>query len=181
MAKLDNQVDRLTKLIKDLLDVTKVSEGQLHLTIEKFSVEELIDNMVEEMQRTARQHTIRLTVSKLPAISGDKERIGQVLTNLLSNAIKYSPRANEILVDAKHEEGKIIISVTDFGIGMSQGTVARLFERFFRSDNPMARSYPGLGLGLYISMEIMKRHKGTITVKSEKDKGSTFTMMLPTE
>ena len=181
MAKLDNQVDRLTKLIKDLLDVTKVSEGQLHLTIEKFSVEELIDNMVEEMQRTARQHTIRLTVSKLPAISGDKERIGQVLTNLLSNAIKYSPKSNEILVNAKHEENKIVISVTDFGIGMSQGTVSRLFERFFRSDNPMARSYPGLGLGLYISMEIMKRHKGTITVKSEKDKGSTFTMMLPTE
>ena len=152
----------------------------MHLTTESFSIEQLTKDIVEEMQRTTRQHKIKLIIESLPGeITADKERIGQVLTNLLSNAIKYSPGSEEVLVTARTENGKISISVQDFGIGMSPGTVARLFERFFRSDNPSVRSFPGLGLGLFISMEIMKRHGGTITVKSEKEKGSTFTMILP--
>ena len=179
MSKLDGQVDRLTKLIKDLLDVTKVSEGQLDLTTEVFSIEKMTQNMVEEMQRTTRQHRVILNLNAMAEVTGDQERLGQVLTNLLSNAIKYSPESKDVLVDARDEGGKIIISVQDFGIGMSPGTLEKLFARFFRSDNPSVRSYPGLGLGLYISMEIMKRHGGTITVQSERGKGSIFTMILP--
>ncbi len=179
MSKLDSQVDRLTGLIKNLLDVTKVSEGQLELTTEAFSIEAMTKEIVEEMQRTTRQQEIKLFITPLPEIVGDKERIGQVLTNLLSNAIKYSTAEKEIRVKTNFEDGKAFISVQDFGIGMSAGTLSRLFERFFRSDNPSVRSYPGLGLGLFISMEIMKRHKGTITVQSEKGKGSIFTMILP--
>ncbi len=179
MHKLDKQVDRLGKLIKDLLDVTKVSEGQLHLATESLNLEKMIQNMVEEMQRTTRQHNITLNMSKLPEVNGDIERLSQVLSNLLSNAIKYSPEAKEVLVNARYEDGKVAISVQDFGIGMSKGTIEKLFARFFRSDNPSVRSYPGLGLGLFISMEIMKRHRGTITVESEQGKGSLFTMILP--
>ena len=179
MNKLDRQVDRLTNLIKDLLDVTKVSEGQLHLKKELFSIEDLTTEVVEEMQRTSRQHAIKLSLAKLPDVTGDKERIGQVLTNLVSNAIKYSPDSNRIEVVANCNDGQIAISVRDFGIGMTDNTLSRLFQRFYRSDNPSVLSYPGLGLGLFISMEIMKRHQGSISVKSEKGKGSTFTMHLP--
>lgn len=179
MEKLDGQVNRLTNLIKDLLDVTKITEGQLQLTRKSFSIADMTKNMAEEMQRTTRQHTIKLNLTSLPLVIGDEERLGQVLTNLLSNAIKYSPESKEVMLKAKFEEGKIYISVQDFGIGMSPGTKDKLFARFFRSDNPSVRSYPGLGLGLFISMEIMKRHNGTISVQSEKGKGSTFTMILP--
>ena len=179
MSKLDSQVDRLTKLIRDLLDVTKVSEGQLHLVTRPFNLAETIKNTAEEMQRTTRSHTIRLSITELPEIVGDEERISQVIVNMMSNAIKYSPEAKEVFVTAKYEDGKVSVSVQDFGIGMSAGTLEKLFARFFRSDNPSVRSFPGLGLGLFISMEIMKRHGGTIAVQSEKGKGSLFTMILP--
>ncbi len=179
MSKLDNQVNRLTKLIKDLLDVTKVSEGQLHLTRQPFSITELIKNIVEDMQHTARLQRINVAMAALPDVVGDEERLGQVLTNLISNAIKYSGESKEILVNAWFEDNKVMISVQDFGIGMSPGTLDKLFARFFRSDNPAVRSHPGLGLGLFISMEIMRRHGGTITAQSEKEKGSVFTMILP--
>ena len=98
---------------------------------------------------------------------------------MMSNAIKYSPESKDVMVTAKHEDNKICISVQDFGLGMSPSTLEKLFGRFFRSDNPTVRSYPGLGLGLFISMEIMKRHGGTIAVESEKGRGSVFTMILP--
>ena len=179
MEKLDGQVNRLTNLIKDLLDVTKVTEGQLRLIEKSFSIADMTKNMVEEMQRTTRQHRIKLSLASLPNVTGDEERLGQVLANLLSNAIKYSPDSKDVLIEAKYEDNKIVISVQDFGIGMSKATVNKLFTRFFRSDNPSVRSYPGLGLGLFISMEIMKRHSGTISVQSEKGKGSVFTMILP--
>ncbi len=179
MGKLDKQVDRLTNLIKDLLDVTKISEGQLELNKETINFTELIRNVTEEMQRTTRNHKINVTASTLPMITGDKERLGQVLTNLLSNAIKYSPNAADISVNTFIKNNEIHISVQDFGIGMTAGTQARLFERFYRSEDATTRSFPGLGLGLYISLQIMKRHGGRIEVKSEKEKGSVFTMILP--
>lgn len=179
MGKLDTQVDRLTNLIKDLLDVTKISEGQLHLTTTGFNMEAMIQDVAEDMQRTTRQHKISVSVSSLPEVTGDKERLAQVLVNMLSNAIKYSPGAKEVAVKAAFEDNAVRISVQDFGIGMSPGTLEKLFARFFRSDNPSVRSFPGLGLGLYISMEIMKRHGGTISVESERGKGSIFTMILP--
>ncbi len=151
MSKMDKQIDRLTKLIKDLLDVTKVSEGQLHLTRETINLEELIKNITEEMQRTTRQHQIRLELSALPLVTGDKERLGQVLSNLLSNAIKYSPDSEDITVFTSTENNNIFISVRDKGIGMSENTLSRIFERFFRSSDPSVHSFPGLGLGLFIS------------------------------
>ncbi|MDQ2753681.1 MAG: HAMP domain-containing histidine kinase, partial [Bacteroidota bacterium] len=181
MSKLDGQVDRLTKLISDLLDVTKVSEGVLQLTMESVNVSELIKNTTEEIQRTTRGHNIKLIMEPLPEVCGDKERLGQVLTNLLSNAIKYSTDKEDILVKATDENGNVKISVLDSGIGMSPSTVAKLFTRFFRSDNPTIQSYPDLGLGLFISMEIMRRHKGTILVQSEPGKGSVFTIILPSK
>ncbi|MGH7203187.1 MAG: sensor histidine kinase [Candidatus Levyibacteriota bacterium] len=106
---------------------------------------------------------------------GDKERIGQVLTNLISNAIKYSPHATKIVIDIS-----AAACVKDFGIGMSKNAQEKVFERFYRASGPNNQTFPGLGLGLYISSEIIKRLGGRIWVESVKGKGSTFCFTLPT-
>ena len=179
VAKMDNQVDRLTKLIKDLLDVTTINEGQLKLREETYDVNELIKSMCEEVQRTSPKHKIVMSLQPVPLIVGDKERITQVLVNILSNAVKYSPDADKIIVSSKTEEDKVVICVEDFGIGIPKAVQSKIFERFFRVSDPSANTYPGLGLGLFISAEIIKRHGGVLTVQSKKNIGSTFCIVLP--
>ena len=179
MTRLNGQVDRLTSLINYMLDTTRITAGQLLLLEETVDVSEIVKSSVEEMQRTTERHRIVLHPSPLPLVVGDKERLMQVLINLLSNAIKYSPYNTDVIVKTSFQNNQINVSIQDFGLGMSAGTLTRIFQRFFRSDNPTVHTYPGLGLGLYISKEIMKRHNGNITVKSKRGKGSEFTMMLP--
>jgi len=177
--KLNNQVSRLTKLTKDLLDVTGISQGLVQLRKEIFDIHQLILATVEELQVTT---TIRLIVeadSQLPRVRGDRERIGQVLTNLLSNAIKYAQGTGEIIIRAGAAAKHLWISVQDFGMGMSTESLKKIFDRFYRLDDPSSVRLPGVGLGLYISSEIVRRHGGEITVSSEKEKGSIFTVHLP--
>jgi signal transduction histidine kinase len=102
-----------------------------------------------------------------------------VLVNLLSNAIKYSPESAEVHIHMKISEETVQIIVQDFGIGMSTDTLEKVFDRFYRSNDPLVSQRPGLGLGLYIAADIVRRHGGSITVNSEKGKGSVFTVMLP--
>jgi signal transduction histidine kinase len=109
---------------------------------------------------------------------GDRDRIGQVLINLMTNAIKYSPQAEKIVVKTMCEQGSIITSVQDFGIGIPGEMQQRVFERFFRVEGDARTTFPGLGLGLYISAEIVKRHRGAIWVESEEGKGTTISFSL---
>jgi signal transduction histidine kinase len=104
-----------------------------------------------------------------------------VLTNLITNAIKYSPVADRIIISTNTEGDKIKCCVQDFGIGIPEAEQSKLFTRFFRVTNDSTNTYPGLGLGLYISSEIIKRHSGSIEFKSEEGKGSTFCFSLPLE
>ncbi len=184
MSRLNGQVDRLTSLIINLLDTTKIFEGRMDLFTEEIDIGELLKETIEDIKHTSAYHIIRLTTEPSLRLIGDKKRIGQVFTNLLSNAIKYTPAGYppvtaDILVNAVYEDREIKISFQDYGIGMSSGTLIHLFQRFFRSDNPEHHTYPGLGLGLYISKQIISRHGGDITVISKKGKGSTFTITLP--
>jgi signal transduction histidine kinase len=112
-------------------------------------------------------------------ISADKLRLGQVLTNLLSNAIKYSPDADRIVVKTAVTNETVTLCVHDFGMGIPQDKQARLFERFYRVEESAQQAVPGLGLGLYISAEIVKQHGGTMRGESEPGKGSTFCFTLP--
>jgi signal transduction histidine kinase len=111
-------------------------------------------------------------------IWGDRERVGQVLTNLISNAIKYSPSAQQIVIKATDDKKAITISVQDFGVGIPASDLPNIFERFYRAEGKERQSYPGLGLGLYIASEIVRRHKGKIWAESN-GKGSTFHFSLP--
>jgi PAS domain S-box-containing protein len=181
LEKMEGQVDRLTTLIVDLLDFTRIEGGKLKFREENYNINDLIMEAVEEMQRTTTTHKIKIQLDKAVQIWGDRYRTGQVLTNLLSNAIKYSPGAKKIAVRSKLSKNGITVCVQDFGIGIQKGHLNKVFGRFFRVSEPSLNTYPGLGLGLYIAAEIIKRQGGNITVTSTQGKGSTFCFSLPTK
>ncbi len=176
LTKMDSQIDKLTSLIGDLLDASKANSGQLNFTYEKIDFNELIKEVAGTIQLTSPKHKIELSLDDTQIIKGDKNRLGQVMINLLSNAIKYSPNADKIIVSSHHNKNSIRYCVQDFGIGIPLSQQSKLFSRFFRVTE---NTYPGLGLGLYISSEIIKRHSGTMDFKSEEGKGSVFCFSLP--
>ena len=179
LDKMNKQVDRLTTLITDLLDFTRIQGERLELRRGNYNINELISEVVEEMQRTTKVHKIITKLDKSIQMWGDRYRTGQVLTNLLSNAIKYSPQAKKIIVSSELAEDGITICVQDFGIGIRKDHLTKVFDRFFRVSESKLNTFPGLGLGLYITAEIIRRQEGTIKVTSTEGKGSTFCFALP--
>lgn len=179
LSKMDAQVDKLSNLIHDLLDVTKIHAGRLQFHRIHFPSNELVEETVEEVQRTTTNHHIKTKLDRSVMIYGDRERIGQVLLNFLTNAIKYSPQANVVKVATKVTDTHILFAVRDYGVGIPKEKQDKVFDQFFRVEGPKNETYPGLGLGLYISKEIIMREKGTFGVKSIEGKGSTFTFSLP--
>ena len=179
LQKMNAQIDRLTALIVDLLDFTRIEGGKLKFREEIYDVNELISEIVEETQRTTKHHKIERKLGKSVRMRGDRDRTGQVLTNLLNNAIKYSPNAEKIVVSSKLDEDNVTVCVQDFGIGIAKEFVGKVFDRFFRVTEPITNTFPGLGLGLYIASEIVKRQGGMIWATSEKGNGSTFCFSLP--
>ncbi|MBA3723393.1 MAG: PAS domain S-box protein [Candidatus Levybacteria bacterium] len=179
VGKMDAQLDKLTSLIGDLLDVTKIEGGKLQFHQAFFDFNELASEIIEEMQRTTDKHSLIKEFSKAKTVYGDRDRIGQVITNLISNAIKYSPHSEKIILKSSTDANNVTLSVQDFGVGMSKEDQAKVFDRFYRIAGIKQDTYPGLGLGLYISAEIIKRQGGEIWVESKKGKGSTFFFTLP--
>ena len=179
IRKLDSQVNRLTKLIEDLLDVTKLNSGKLQFNDRNFDFNDLVRELLEDLQRTTENHVLIADLAPTVTVFGDRERIGQVLTNLITNAIKYSPNADKIMVRSSVSGNEIQLSVKDFGIGIPKANLSRVFEQFYRVSGDMQHTFPGLGLGLYITAEIIKREHGKIWVTSEEGKGSTFCFSLP--
>ena len=179
LQKMDAQVNRLTSLIGDLLDVTKIQSGNLVLHAEQFDFNTFIKECMCDLQLTTEQHKLVVKLGTTVRMYGDKERLGQVLTNLVSNAIKYSPHAQKIIIQSKKEKDMVTVSVQDFGIGISKTKQPRVFERFYRVSGRKEDTFPGLGLGLYISAQIIKRQGGKIWVESTEGRGSTFYFSLP--
>lgn len=179
MGRLNAQVDRLTELINALLDTTNISEGRLVLQPEQINMKELIEECVEALQRVTLKHRLILQPTKVPPVMADRERIAQVLNNLISNAIKYSPDGGDVIISAESTDHHVLVKVRDFGIGMAEDMQNKVFERFYRVNSKKVNHFPGLGLGLYISSQIIKRHHGTIGVESKPGEGSTFYFSLP--
>ncbi|RYD80410.1 MAG: PAS domain S-box protein [Sphingobacteriales bacterium] len=178
VQKMDLQLNRLTGLIGDLLDVTKIQSGKMTFNPVKFDFDLLVAEIAEEMQHTTAQHHIKLDLKSASIVFADKERIGQVITNFLSNAIKYSTDSEEIDVKTFLQNDEVILSVQDYGIGISKELHGLIFDQFYRVGGNLQHTYPGLGLGLYISSEIIKNEGGRIWVDSEEGKGSTFYFSL---
>lgn len=180
LAKMDAQINKLTNLIGDLLDVTKIQQGRLEFHEADFDFNSLVKEIVAELQITTEKHTIVSKLDNSVLIHADRERVGQVITNLLSNAIKYSPEGTKILVSSKITD-KVTLCVQDFGIGIPKEKQGKVFEQFFRVSGTDQNTYPGLGLGLFISSEIIKREGGKIWVQSGDAGGSQFFFTLPVQ
>lgn len=179
IKKVDGQLNRLTSLIGDLLDVTKINSGRLQFNDRNFDFNTLVLELTEDLQRTTLNHVLVTNLAEPVAVFGDEERIGQVITNLITNAIKYSPNSGRILINTEVLENEIKLCVQDHGIGISTDKLNKVFEQFYRVSGNMQHTFPGLGLGLYISSEIIKREGGKIWVNSKEGEGSTFCFTLP--
>lgn len=177
--RIMDQASRLTELTNDLLDVSRIETGKLSLNIEKFSINELIEDTVEGIQATTKKHKIIIKNSDKVEVNADRYRIYQVLVNLLTNAVKYSPNGKLITIEIKKDESNVVVSVKDNGRGIAKEQHKRIFERLYQVTDPEEKTFPGLGLGLFISKEIVARHNGSIWLKSAKGKGATFYFSLP--
>lgn len=179
LSRIRYQTENLQELVSDLLDVSRIQTGKLSFNKEDFSLNALIEETMQGLQESTSKHTITFKSKSKIMVYADRFRLYQVLTNLLTNAIKYSPDGGEIAIALKHVDGKVVVTIKDNGIGIPKAQQKKIFERLYQVTDPKEKTFPGLGMGLYISKEIMRRHKGHIWVESEKDKGSTFYFSLP--
>ncbi|MGB4397936.1 MAG: ATP-binding protein [Daejeonella sp.] len=174
----NKQVNKLTWLVNDLLDAARIQSGRLSLSISSFKIEDLVSGAIEQVFYERKDVNIVYQENVPHKVEGDKSRLEQVLVNLLSNAIKYSPAGRDIIIKTEQLEGKIKFSVTDFGIGIASEKIPRLFERYFRVEST-SQNFSGLGIGLYISAEIVRMHNGSIGADSRLGEGSTFYFSIP--
>ncbi len=133
---------------------------------------------VESIEPAAVNHRVEVSGAANLKVKADRDRLEQVLINLLTNAIKYSPQADRVVVMLKRSPGQVEVAVQDFGIGISKEMQPHVFERYYRVESS-AKNFSGLGIGLYISWEIIKRHKGILQVERKEGEGSIFTFTLP--
>lgn len=176
--KAIQSVNRLNELIAELLDVSKIRLGKLNYTITDFDFNEMVDSTVENMQPTSPNHTIIKSGKIDGNVTGDKERLQQVIINLLTNAIKYSPGSDKVFIHLEQQNETLIVSVKDTGIGIAKQSLDKIFEKYHRVEEHSIH-YQGLGIGLFISHEIIQRHNGKLWAESEPGKGSTIYFTLP--
>lgn len=177
-VKASQAVDRLNELIGELLDVSKMQLGKLNYTMSTFDFNDFINDTVENLQLTWPQNVITKTGKVKSKITGDSNRLQQVVINLLTNAMKYSPDSKEVFIDIAQNKDVIKVAVRDTGIGMSENSISKIFNKYHRIEEHTAQ-FQGMGIGLYISYEIIQRHQGKLWVESEVGKGSTFFFTLP--
>ncbi|HTG56463.1 MAG TPA: PAS domain S-box protein [Niabella sp.] len=178
LSRLNQQIDRLTTLIRHLLDTSRISEGQLQLASENVDINRLLLERVDEIKRTT-GHQFVCHLGKLPEVPGDRERLAQVMTNLLSNSVKYAPAHTTITVSSELEGNAVRVTVQDEGPGIATADQEKIFEKFFRSGTKVMSTYQGMGLGLYITAQIIQKHGGELGVQSEDGRGAAFSFTLP--
>ncbi|MBN1912964.1 MAG: PAS domain-containing sensor histidine kinase, partial [Candidatus Omnitrophica bacterium] len=175
---------RLSHLIDDLLDLSKLEAGRMDLKREPLMITKLIDDCVESLRLWANSKSIDIRVESkgdLPAVSADAEKIYQVLNNLLGNAIKFTPSGGYVSIEPalKKEQGVIEVSVSDNGIGIPEEALAKIFDKFYQVGDRIATDLSGTGIGLAIAKEIVELHGGTIRAESRKGEGAKFIFALP--
>ncbi len=179
LSKMNEQINKLTKLVVDLLDISKIQSGQIEIAREAVDMQALAREVVANLQPTT-GHRLLIEGVAPGTITGDRERLGQVLIILLNNAIKYSPHADTVAIRFSRTEDRLTMAVQDFGIGIGKEHLGRIFERFYRVLSKEDKTFPGMGIGLYIAYEIIHRHGGKMWVESIEGSGSTFFISLPT-
>jgi two-component sensor histidine kinase len=186
----ERNINRLTNILNDLLNLSKIESGKIELRFENVRLKQLIDLTASSLRPQADGKSIQIEVEvpeQLPTIYGDPEKIEQILTNLIGNSIKFTPEEGKILIDTKHlskeKEGgygdRVAVSVKDTGIGIPPEQFESIFEKFHQVEGSLHRSTSGTGLGLAITKGLVEAHQGKIWVESKVGKGSTFTFTLP--
>lgn len=178
VKKANDSLNKLQTLVNDLLDVSKIQAGKLEFGVERLNLENLIITCVENASHIYPNAVVINCYTGGFIVTGNFERLEQVLMNLISNAVKYSNNEHPIDINAEQRDGFVNVSVTDRGIGLTEPQMARIFERFYRVEDKKYLT-SGLGMGLYISSEIIKAHHGFMSVKSVFNQGSTFYFSLP--
>ncbi len=180
LSIVQSQAEHLERLVSDLLDLSRVQWGQLHLQHSSFYLADLLAECVRSVQVSAEQHTIYLDIQiQNTKIVADQMRIGQVIGSILNNAVKYSPHGGQIILKLQELEGDYLLSISDQGIGISPEYLDHIFERFYRVRNTASRQYSGIGLGLYVAKAIIEGHGGRIWVSNNQGIGSIFYFILP--
>lgn len=178
--KLKRQVDRLAGLVNELVEVTKIQNGQLILKKELFSLEGLLQDILEDFRYGTSTHEINFEMIEDSIIFGDMNRISQVIINLVSNAVKYSPDGEKVEVTLDKDDNNCArICIKDYGIGIAEEHIPMLFDQFFRAIDSTKVDFDGLGLGLFIANDIVKKSGGNMIVESKLGEGSTFGFTLP--
>ena len=181
-ALIVREVERLTRLVNELLDLSRIESGAVKLELAAVELPELIGDAVEAFSGQAQEKEVRITVevpSDLPSVRADADRVYQILVNLLSNALRFSPPAGEIGIRARADNGYVRVGVKDSGPGIPGDQLGRIWERFHRADASRARQDGGTGLGLAIVRSIVEAHGGKVSAESEVGSGSTFSFTLP--
>jgi two-component system phosphate regulon sensor histidine kinase PhoR len=180
LMKVDNEVDRISQIVTELTELSRIETGGVKLRLEPANLNQLIEDVITHLSPQAeRKEVILLTdlASAIPAVQADRERIRQVIINIIHNAIKFTAAGGKVIISTQQSGESVIIQVADNGIGISTEDLRHIFERFFKADR--ARSSSGTGLGLAIAKHTVQAHQGNIWVQSEEGKGSTFSFSIP--
>ncbi len=183
LISIENEVDRLTRLVGNLLFLSQAETGEIPLDIRQFSLDELMCEVIHHIQTLAADRmTISIESMDQIMMYGDRDRIKQVFLNLLGNAIQYTPEGGKVSIDVVLEKQFSIIKIKDNGPGIAKKDLQKIFDRFYRGEKSRTRNHSsGFGLGLSISQYIVHLHQGKITVDSEVGKGTTFIVQMPIE
>lgn len=179
LDKIDEQANRLTRIVNEILDVNKIRAGKFEYQKRETDLIPLVRRSVSSIAPLFSQHNIELDLPPKALVNVDPERIAQAINNLVVNAVKYSPKANKVCVTIKLDHGNATLSVRDYGIGIAKKNLRYLFQSYYRARTDHTNMIDGLGLGLFITAAIVKGHQGKIWVKSREGKGSTFYISLP--
>ncbi|KEQ31385.1 sensor histidine kinase [Pedobacter antarcticus] len=175
VEKMDHQLDKMLNLVADILDAAKAGSGTIHCVMNDFHINDLLKMSYENVQAIYPVYNIELQTDPAnPVINGDRDRLEQVLNNFITNAVKYSSQDKFIKISSRIQDGKVYIGVADKGLGIPESKIKHVFKQFYRVHSLKTQSLPGLGLGLFICEEIIKKHNGQIGVDSREGEGSTF-------
>ena len=179
---INGETRRLERIVGEMLSMAEIEAGSFKVKTDDVRIETLFDELKADYQQQATEKRIDLQLKlppKLPVIRGDRDKITLALHNLVGNALKYTPDGGRVTIGVEVDGKQVAVSVTDTGIGISPDDAERIFERFYRAKDPRVAKITGTGLGLTLAREVVRMHGGDITVESQIDQGSTFTMTLP--
>jgi two-component system phosphate regulon sensor histidine kinase PhoR len=180
LTRVDSEVDRLTQLVAELTELSRIETGKAELKKEPVDLNQLVEEVITQLSPQAERQKLSISqdfTADLPSVPADKDRVRQVIANLVHNAIKFTHPGGRITITTRTLEGSVVVDIADTGIGIPKEDLARVFERFYKGDK--ARAGEGTGMGLAIAKHVVEAHGGNIWVESEEGKGSTFSFSLP--